>query len=374
MFDMLARLSLLLSCVAARTASRRRSFTAQDWPNRPVRFIVPFPAGGSTDVGGAACIAEYLSRTLGQQVFVENRTGANGNIGMEAAAKSAPDGYTVLIAPDSVASNPHVFKVSFDPLKDLVPVIQLSRQPIVLAAHPSLGVSTLAELIALAKQQPGLRYAHRQRRRLAAAHGRRSGSRKLAGIELEQVPYRGGGQAINDLIAGHIKLGSLGSTPLIPHLQGRHVAAAGAERRQARSPSLPDVPTYQEAGSQGLVLDQWLGVLRAGRHAARRDPRVSMPRSTRRSRTQRSRDSFLQSAQEPIGGKRRAVRPSGARRFREIRTAGEGLEYQVELARRANRTPECRIRRDGRPCKSARACRASRRCSAARCVRPPVRG
>src|SRR5690349_2854558 len=118
---------------------------AQDWPNRPVRVIVPFAAGGSTDVA-ARLVAEYLTRSLGQQVFVENRTGANGNIGTEAAAKSPPDGYTLLVAPDAVASNPHVYKVNYDTLKDLTPVIQLSRQPIVLAAHPSLGVNTLAEL------------------------------------------------------------------------------------------------------------------------------------------------------------------------------------------------------------------------------------
>jgi len=179
--------------------------SAQDWPNRPIHFIVPFPAGGSTDLS-ARVIGEYLSRSLGQQVVVENKSGANGNIGMEAVAKSAPDGYTVLVGTDAVAGNPPVYKMTFDPLKDLVPVIHLSRQPIVLAAHPSLGVQSLAEVTALAKQQPGLRFAT----------GSGVGSvqalvalwyAKMAGITLEQVPYRGGGQAINDLIAGHIQLG-----------------------------------------------------------------------------------------------------------------------------------------------------------------------
>jgi tripartite-type tricarboxylate transporter receptor subunit TctC len=128
---------------------------AQPYPDHPVRFIVPFPAGGSTDVA-ARVIAEYLSRKFGQQVYVENKSGASGVIGIEAAAKSPPDGYTVLIAPDSVASNPHVFKTNIDPVKDLVPVIQLSRQPVALAVHPSLGVTSLAELITLAKQRPGI--------------------------------------------------------------------------------------------------------------------------------------------------------------------------------------------------------------------------
>src|SRR4051812_29346544 len=147
----LRALAVLAALIAATHLAK-----AQDWPNRPVRFIVPFPAGGSTDVA-ARVVAEHLSRQLRQQVVVENKTGANGNIGMEFVAKAAPDGYTVLITTDSLSSNPHVYKMTFDPLKDLVPLVELSRQPIALAAHPSLGVNTLAELTALAKQQPGLR-------------------------------------------------------------------------------------------------------------------------------------------------------------------------------------------------------------------------
>ncbi len=124
---------LLVALVALAAASR--SAAAQDWPSRPIRFIVPYPAGGSTDVG-ARVIADHLSRSLGQQIVVENKSGGSGTIGMEAAARSAADGYTVLIAPDQVTSAPHVFKVNFDPLKDLAPVILLSRQPVVLAVQP----------------------------------------------------------------------------------------------------------------------------------------------------------------------------------------------------------------------------------------------
>jgi tripartite-type tricarboxylate transporter receptor subunit TctC len=270
----------------------------QEWPNRPVRFIVPFPAGGSTDVA-ARVIGEYLSRTLRQQIVVENKTGANGNIGIETAAKSPADGYTVLVATDAVSSNPHVYKMNIDPLKELVPVIQLSYQPMVLAAHPSLGIASLAELIALAKEQPGLRYAT----------GSGVGSpqhmvvqwfAQIAGIKLEQVPYRGGAPAINDLLAGHIKLGSLGSTPLIPHYKAGTLRLL-AQSMVARSPSLPDVPTYQEAGIKGLVLDQWLGVfVPAGTPpavAARLNAEIN------RALTEAAiRDSFLQSAQAPVGG------------------------------------------------------------------------
>jgi tripartite-type tricarboxylate transporter receptor subunit TctC len=270
---------------------------AQDWPNRPVRLIVPFAAGGSTDVA-ARLVAEYLTRSLGQQVFVENRTGANGNIGIEATAKSPPDGYTILIAPDAIASNPHVYKVNYDALKDLTPVIQLSRQPIVLAVHPSLGVSTLSELIALVKREPGLRYG--------TGSGAGSGQHmvtqwfaQLAGVDLEQVPYRGGGQAINDLIAGHVKLGTLGSTPLVPHYKAGTLRLL-AQTTAARSQSLPDVPTFQEAGIK-LVLDQWLGVfVPAGTPpaiAARLNAEIAKALAE-----PAIKQNLTQSAQEPIGG------------------------------------------------------------------------
>ena len=273
------------------------SVEAQEWPNRPVRFIVPFPAGGSTDVG-ARLVGEYLSRSLRQQIVVENKSGANGNIGIETAAKSAADGYIVLVATDAVSSNPLVYKMNVDPLKGLTPVIQLSRQPIVLAAHSSLGVTSLAELIALAKQQPGLRYATGSG--VGAQHMVVQWFASIAGIKLEQVPYRGGAPAINDLIAGHVKLGSLGSTPLIPHYKAGTLRLL-AQSTEKRSPSLPDVPTYQEAGIKGLVLDQWLGVF---------VPVGTPPVITARLNTEINRalaeaairESFLQSAQEPVGG------------------------------------------------------------------------
>jgi tripartite-type tricarboxylate transporter receptor subunit TctC len=244
-------LSLALACAAPSAT------VAQQWPDRPIHFIVPFAAGGSTDVA-ARLLGERLSSALGQQVVIENKSGANGNLGMEFAAQSAPDGYTVLVGTDAISSNPHVYKLNIDPLKDLVPVIELARQPIALAAHPSLGVNTLAELTTLAKGQPGLRFGT----------GSGVGSlqamvalwyAKLAGISLEQVPYRGGGQAINDLIAGHVKLGSLGTTPLVPHYQAKTLKLL-AQSMDTRSPTLPDVPTYLEAGMTGLVVTQRLGI------------------------------------------------------------------------------------------------------------------
>ncbi len=287
-----AALALALATFASLAAA------AAEWPSRPIYFIVPFPAGGSTDVA-ARVMGDYLSRTLGQQVVIENKSGANGNIGIEYAAKSTPDGYTILIATDAVSSNPHIYKMSIDPLKDLVPVIEFSRQAIALAAHPSLGVSSLAELTSLVKQQPGLGFA------TGSGFGSAQAMvalwyAKLAGIKLEQVPYRGGGQAINDLVAGHVKLGSLGSTPLVPYNKSGGLVLL-AQSTAVRSPALPNVPTFQEAGMDGLVVDQRIGMfvpsgtpapivaqLNAEANAALHDERV--------------RKLFEDQAQEPTGG------------------------------------------------------------------------
>lgn len=290
---------MLKLCVAllAVVAAMSTAADAQEWPSRPVRFIVPFPAGGSTDVG-ARLIGEHLSRSLRQQIVVENRSGANGNIGMETAAKSPADGYTVLVTTDALSSNPHIYKMNADPLKELLPVVQLSRQPIVLAAHPSLGVVSLAELIALAKQQPGLRYATGGG--VGGQHIVAQWFASIAGIKLEQVPYRGGAPAINDLIAGHVKLGSLGSTPLIPHYKAGTLRLL-AQTTRARSPTLPDVPTYQEAGIKGLVLEQWVGVfVPAGTPP---DIVARLNTGINDALTQAVvREGFLQSGQEAVGG------------------------------------------------------------------------
>jgi tripartite-type tricarboxylate transporter receptor subunit TctC len=284
-------ISLLLLAAAAPA-------TAADWPQRPIHFIVPFPAGGSTDVA-ARVVGDYVTRSLGQQVVVENKSGANGNIGMEYVAHSAPDGYTILIGTDAVSSNPHVYQMDFDPLTALVPVIELSHQPIALAAHPSLGVTTLAELTAKAKQQPGMSFAT----------GSGVGSlqamvalwyAKLAGIALVQVPYRGGGEAINDLIAGHILLGSLGTTPLIPHYKAGALRLL-AQSMATRASSLPNVPTFRESGMSELVVDQRTGVfVPAGTPpeiAARLNAAVNAALAD-----EKVRQTLTDQAQEPAGG------------------------------------------------------------------------
>src|ERR1700730_9521562 len=183
-----------------------------------------------------------------QQVYIENRPGAGGVIGIEAAAKSLPDGYTVLLVSDFIASAPHVYKMNADPLKDLVPVVQISRQPVVMAVHPSLGVNSIPELIGLARERPGLSYATgggagTQQHIVAEWFAR------LASIKLEQVPYRGGAPAINDLVGGHVKIGWLGATPLIPHYKAGTLRLL-AQSMAARSPRLPDGPDCRARGQR----------------------------------------------------------------------------------------------------------------------------
>jgi tripartite-type tricarboxylate transporter receptor subunit TctC len=246
-------LKLILAAAFALAAAQAQ---AQAWPAKPVRIVVAFAPGGSLDFVTRA-VADRLQQDLGQPFVVENRAGANGNVGADYVAKQPADGYVVLASADALLSSAHVYKLPFDPLKDLVPVVQFTRQPLVLAVHPSLGVSTLAELIAAAKKSPGMGYA---------TSGSGSGQHmvgewlaKLAGVQLTHVPYKGGGQAITDLVAGQVKIGSLGSTPVMPHHKAGKLKII-AQTTATRSASLPDVPTYREAGLD-IELDQWLGLL-----------------------------------------------------------------------------------------------------------------
>jgi len=242
--------SLALALVAS-------SAFAQVWPSKPIRWIVPFPPGGSTDIATRS-VAERLTQTLRQAVVVENRSGATGTIGVEYAAKSPNDGYTLLSGSDSMTSAPHLYsKMAFDPLRDFAPVTQLTRQPVVLATHPSLGADSVAELVRQVKMKPGLAYASSGSGSPQNIVGEWFAS--LAGIKLTHVPYKGGGQAIADLIGGQVLLASLGPGPLMPHYRAGKLKLL-AQSSASRSASLPEVPTYEEAGIKGLVLEQWFGV------------------------------------------------------------------------------------------------------------------
>ena len=244
--------AFLLGILAASVAH------AQAWPAKPVRFVVPFPPGGSTDVA-ARVVAERLTRALGQQFLVDNRPGAVGAIGTSEVARAAPDGYTILFAADPVSTLHLVMKdLQFDVLRDFVPVTQVTTQPLAVAVHPSLGVKSIKELVGYARANPG---------KLSFAHsGVGSGQhltgelfKKLAGIDMQQVPYKGGGPAVQDLVGGQVPVGVLGSTPLIPHHKAGRIQIL-AFTSKARFATLPDVPTLHEAGYE-VDTGQWLGLL-----------------------------------------------------------------------------------------------------------------
>ena len=247
-------LQLVTGVVALPAVSRFAH--AQTYPVRPVRFIVPLAPGGGLDFV-ARVVGNYLSHTIGQQVIVDNRVGAGGMLGVETVAKGVPDGYTALVTTDVVASAPPIVSFNVDFVKTLVPVVQLVRSSQVMAVHPSLGVSSIAELIVVAKQRPGMGYATSGVG--TQQHFIGEWFAKIAGIKLEHIPYRGAGQAVNDLIAGHVLIGSLGPAALIPHHKAGTLRIL-AQSAGSRSPGLPDVPTFQEAGVEGLVLEVWQGI------------------------------------------------------------------------------------------------------------------
>lgn len=249
------RIALAITAAAVSSPLLPAPAAAQQWPAKPVKVIAPYPPGGAVDIASRT-IADKLSKALGQTFVVENRPGAAGVIGMEQAARSAPDGYTIAVIPDVVSSAQHVYKLAFDPLKDLVPVVQLSQQPLVIAAHPSIGVATIVDLVKLAKSRPGMGYATSGIGTQQHING--EWFARLAGIELKHVPYKGGGQAINDVVAGQVPLASLGSSPLLPHHKAGTLKLL-AQTTTTRAPTLKDVPTMKELGFD-LELDQWIGI------------------------------------------------------------------------------------------------------------------
>ena len=232
---------------------------AQTWPAKPVRFIVPFPPGGSTDVA-ARTVAEKLSRALGQQVVVDNRGGGGGAIGTVEAARSAADGYTLLFVADPVITLHLVVKnVQFDMQRDFAAITQVTTQPIAVAVHSSVPVKSAHELIAYAKANPGkLSFAHSG----TGSGQHMSGEllKKMAGIDIVHVPYKGGGPAVQDLVAGQVPMGVLGSTPLIPHHRSGRIRIIAFTSKE-RFPPMPEIPTLHESGLAGFDTTQWLGIL-----------------------------------------------------------------------------------------------------------------
>ena len=232
---------------------------AQTWPAKSVRFIVPFPPGGSTDVA-ARTVAEKLSRAFGQQVVVDNRGGGGGAIGTVEAARAAADGYTLLFVADPVITLHLVVKnVQFDMQRDFAAITQVTTQPIAVAVHSSVPVKSVQELIAYAKANPGkLSFAHSG----TGSGQHMSGElfKKMAGIDIVHVPYKGGGPAVQDLVAGQVPMGVLGSTPLIPHHKSGRIRII-AFTSQERFAPMPEIPTLHESGLAGFDTTQWLGIL-----------------------------------------------------------------------------------------------------------------
>ena len=251
-------LSLVLVCTAL--AAALSPAQAQQYPTRPVRFVVPFAAGGSVDTL-ARTIGPRLADALGQQIVVDNRSGANGDIGMMIVSRAPADGYTVLLGYiANLAIAPSLYaKLPFDPVKDYATITQIATSPNVLTAHPSVQAKSLQELIALAKAKPGaVNFASTG----VASVGHLTGEllNNLAGMRMTHVPYKGSGQAVTDILGGHVQVMFSGFSSTIVHIKSgrlRALAVTGIRR----SPALADVPTIAEQGFPGVEATAWYGVL-----------------------------------------------------------------------------------------------------------------
>lgn len=253
------RRRLLYSVPLAVLAPPSSVAVAQAWPSRPIRFVVPFAAGAGVLDIMARLVGQHLGTSLGQQVVVDNRPGAGGNVGAEIAAKAAPDGYTILMGNTALVVSPYLYaRLPFDPLGDLVPVTQVNSAPLLLVVHPSLPVKSVAELVAYAKAQPGkLNYG--------------SGGvgttpflatelfKSLAGIDVVHVPYKGGAPALADLVAGQLSFMIENVPGTLPFVKDGKLRALAITSRQ-RLALVPDVPTMIEGGVPGYEMIGWNGI------------------------------------------------------------------------------------------------------------------
>jgi len=232
---------------------------AQTYPSRPVRVVIPLGTGGTTDVPGRI-VAQRLSEALGQTFFVENRPGAGGTIGADFVAKSKPDGYTLLLTATPFVITANLYKnLPYNALADFAPVTRVASGPYVLTVHPSLGVSSVAELIAMAKANPGkIDYASSGNG--SAQHLVGALFAHMAGIVMTHVPYKGSSQAQADLVAGVVKVSFVGTPIVIPHVKAGRLKALAVTTTK-RSPQMPEVPTIAEAGVPGYEALVWVGLL-----------------------------------------------------------------------------------------------------------------
>jgi tripartite-type tricarboxylate transporter receptor subunit TctC len=232
---------------------------AQAYPTKPIKLIVPFAPGGVTD-NSARVIADALGQRLGQPVIVENRPGASGNIGTTQVAQSAPDGYTLVLGFDgTMVINPHVFaKMSFDTVKDFAPVTKLGDAALLLVAHPSVPAKNMKEFLALAKAKPQP-WPYGTSGTGGTPHLAGELLKLRTGIDFVHVPYKGGGQAITDVLGGQIPLVFTAIATAQQHVKAGKLTPLGVPSPK-RSPALPDVPTFIESGLPGFEAVSWVGV------------------------------------------------------------------------------------------------------------------
>ena len=249
----------LLLCALAACAFAAPAL-AQDYPSKPIRMLVPFTPGGGTDIL-ARIVAGKMSESMGQQVIVENKPGANTLVASEAVARAAPDGYTLLMQTNNLASNPTLYqgKMTFDTVKDLVPVALVAGNPHVLVVHPSVPAKNLKEFIALAKSKPKtITFASAGSGTVNHLSGELLSM--LAGIEMLHVPYKGSGSVMPDLLGGHVNALFAAMPTVTQHIRdGKLRAIAVTTPRRFRG--LPDVPTIVELGYPGYDFSSWFGVL-----------------------------------------------------------------------------------------------------------------
>ncbi|MBL6079956.1 tripartite tricarboxylate transporter substrate binding protein [Belnapia sp. T18] len=230
---------------------------ADDWPSRPIRFVVPYPPGGPTDILGRVA-AQRAGTRLPQPVVVENRAGAGGSIGAEAVARAAPDGATFLVNASAHVIVPHMIRVPYDAMADFAPVTQIASVPLILVVTPSLPVRSVGELLAYARANPG-KLAYASSSNGGAPHLAGEMFKLLAGVDLQHIPYRGSGQALPDLVAGNVQLmfdSAASSADLLREGRLRPLAVT----TDARIPAFPDLPTIAEAGVPGYAISTWYGI------------------------------------------------------------------------------------------------------------------
>jgi tripartite-type tricarboxylate transporter receptor subunit TctC len=252
----LAALLLLSALVAAGPSGAQ---DAKGYPSRPIRFIVPYPPAGGTDIV-ARILADPLAAVLGRPIIVDNRGGAAGNLGTDIVAKSAPDGYTILFTLSSHTINPKLYdKLPFDVEKDFVPISLAALIPQILVANPALPANNVRELIALAKAEPGkLNYASVG----TGSPGHIAGElfKLKTGIDMVHVPYKGGGPAVSDTLSGQVQLLFVSLPAALQHIRAGRLKALAVTSEQ-RSQAIPDVPTIAESGVPDCIVNSWYGVL-----------------------------------------------------------------------------------------------------------------